>query len=91
MKKIVYWTQVASRFWALLRDTGPSVAMEVPAARLIGAADLTMVVYLIQKMADSTAADVAELRGATSERAPQQNDKRPPDIAGGANWNTEEA
>ena len=30
--------------------------MGVPAARLIGAADLTMVVYLIRKMADSTAA-----------------------------------
>ena len=90
-RKIVCWIQAVSRFWASLRDSDPSAAMGVPAARLTGAADLTMVVYLIQKMADSTAADVEELRGATSERAPQHNDKRPPDIAGGANWNTEEA
>ena len=73
-----------------------AVNLLLPATLLSAAAHMlssarTMVVYLIQKMADSTAADMAELRGATSERAPQQNDKRPPDIAGGANWNTEEA
>ena len=85
MKKIVYWIQVASRFWALLRDTGPSVAMRVPAARLIGAADLTMVVYLIRKMADSTAAAVVakEIRGATSARAHQRGGHQLIGIASG--------